>query len=353
MLDFLSWLPCSNQSACHSEFIGKAFVDAGVRHVLCCEHEAKLLDEAAATFTQSFYSALCCGYTIKHAFDAAVAVVSVRHTKDESKTFMLLPENEDHNVPVFDAPVLEWEEGRIEQQSISSPVIFEGREIVMHDAISTILSRRRLVTLVGNPGIGRSSLALAIAGYIQERLRSISQIKSVFYVRRRDDVPKDFEGSLVQPLLEQLFSLGLAEERSDSTKSTLQMLCGALSKTKVLIVFDDLDGLEEEARRFFCSLYEKASGVQLLCVSQRPIHLISGAVIEKCIRIGPLDISSSATLFGKICPFADTRPKRDRLISGLLCRDSSVGGTETRKNHRCFPRRISDEDNRSSQIHIR
>jgi len=45
-------------SACHSEYIGEAFVDAGVKHVLCCEHESELLDDAAATFTLSFYSAL-------------------------------------------------------------------------------------------------------------------------------------------------------------------------------------------------------------------------------------------------------------------------------------------------------
>jgi len=334
-------------AACHSEYIGKAFVDAGVKHVLCCEHEAELLDDAAARFTRSFYGSLCNGYTIKHAFEAGVGAVTVRHTTQESKKFILLPECEDHDVPVFDAAELEWEEERVPQQHISSPVVFEGREIVMHQVISTILSRRRLVTLLGKNGVGRSSLALAIAGYIQERLRSIRHIENIIYVQRRKDESKLV--SLVQPLMDQLVSIGLAEEEKLlETGSSLPSVCRALRNAKALIIFDDIDGIEETAKFLLQVLYEKASKVQVLCVAHRPINLISGAIIEKCITVGPLDLTSSAKLFGKVCPFADTGPKREMLSSSLLCRESSSGSTAPRKNsegivdtiHEGFPTEI-------------
>jgi len=274
-----------------------------------------------------------------------VGAVAVTHNVNESEKFMLLPDSEDHDVPVFDAAELQWEEERTPLHRVSSPIVFEGREILMNKAIATILSRRRLVTLVGNSRVGRSSLALAIAGYIQDRLRGIRHIENIFYVQRRDEENNGIEESLIQPLLDQLIAAGLAgDEKEHGTGGMTEYVCHALSKAKALVIFDDLDGIEEISKRFLRALYEKASKVQVLCVAKQPIDFISGAVIEKCIRVGPLDSTSSAKLFGKVCPLADTGPKRERLSSGLLSRESSGGSAAAGKIvdviHAGFPTQI-------------
>jgi ABC-type dipeptide/oligopeptide/nickel transport system ATPase component len=48
------------------------------------------------------------------------------------------------------------------------PADFEGREVIMHSLISSILDRR-LVSLVGEEGVGKSSVATSVCKYIQDR----------------------------------------------------------------------------------------------------------------------------------------------------------------------------------------
>ena len=55
-------------SACHSQLAGKAFVDAGVPHVVCVKKEAELRDSAALAFTRAFYEALVVGHTVASSF---------------------------------------------------------------------------------------------------------------------------------------------------------------------------------------------------------------------------------------------------------------------------------------------
>jgi len=42
-------------SACHSEQIGKVFLQNGVPHVICIKQEDEVLDQAALDFTKSLY----------------------------------------------------------------------------------------------------------------------------------------------------------------------------------------------------------------------------------------------------------------------------------------------------------
>ena len=99
-------------SACHSQSIGAALINAGVKHVICCTNEAKLKDSAAIEFAAAFYRALAHGGTLKDAFDLAKAQVKHSTKIDESHVevdkFVLLPDRGDvddydtyHNVPIF------------------------------------------------------------------------------------------------------------------------------------------------------------------------------------------------------------------------------------------------------------
>ena len=65
-------------------------------------------DIAAGTFTQQFYFALVNGKTVQQAFDIArQSIDSIfahnNYLADESRKFVLLPRDADHNVRLFDA----------------------------------------------------------------------------------------------------------------------------------------------------------------------------------------------------------------------------------------------------------
>lgn len=62
-------------SACHSLSAGQAFLEAGVKHVVCAKQNTLFRDEACAEFARSFYRALACGKTLKGAFNMAKQAV--------------------------------------------------------------------------------------------------------------------------------------------------------------------------------------------------------------------------------------------------------------------------------------
>jgi hypothetical protein len=150
-------------SACYSRRAAEAFVEAGVPHVVCVHVDAQLSDAAAVAFTRAFYLALLLGHPVGHAFDIGKEAVAtspyVPNSSIEGSKFMLLPENGNHDKPVFRAKkVHRWQSLKSHSQQDTShlprpPEDFEGREMDMHNTIRTLLSRR-LVTLVGEAGVG-------------------------------------------------------------------------------------------------------------------------------------------------------------------------------------------------------
>ncbi|KAL7533545.1 hypothetical protein ACHAXR_008988, partial [Thalassiosira sp. AJA248-18] len=100
-------------SACHSALAGHTFVGSGVPHVVCCQQESQLMDRAALSFTRAFYLALAFGRTLKDSFEigkhAVLSSATVPKPDEEMAKFMLLPEDGNHDVPIFNAEeVLEW-----------------------------------------------------------------------------------------------------------------------------------------------------------------------------------------------------------------------------------------------------
>ena len=100
-------------SACHSKSTGQAFVDAGVKHVVCVKIEAMIQDSSAMAFTRAFYLALLSGQTVKHSFliakEALKASPCIADSILEGEKFILLPEEDTHDVPIFvSCHVSEW-----------------------------------------------------------------------------------------------------------------------------------------------------------------------------------------------------------------------------------------------------
>ena len=161
-------------SACSSRFAGEAFVEAGVRHVVCVELEVDVMDRAAAIFTRAFYLALIHGKAVRASFDIGCEAVkaSPGMTAKEASKFLLLPAEEDHCDALFPADLLlcDWHSPPpLGLDSIPAPPEgFLGRALDMY-AVAVLILRHRLVSIVGPSGYGKTSVALAVANYLSER----------------------------------------------------------------------------------------------------------------------------------------------------------------------------------------
>lgn len=68
---------------CHSQFVGEIFLQAGTKHVICIDQNAEVEDDAAMTFTETFYrSIMTQNSEICKAFDFARQNVGIRHGPD-------------------------------------------------------------------------------------------------------------------------------------------------------------------------------------------------------------------------------------------------------------------------------
>lgn len=207
-------------SACYSREIGDAFVRAGVSHVVCVKIDSKIQDSAAMAFTRAFYIAFLSGRSVKASFaiakEALKASPYVPNSVVEGEKFVLLPDdtpaivspdtvrdtsgdtaghhnnnngnnnNKSHEEVIFAGAgmVLDWPQpgmctiganrmdvkvfqhfhGRLPRP----PADFEGREVQMNGLVRHLLDRR-LVSLVGEDGMGKSSVAAAVCRYMVDR----------------------------------------------------------------------------------------------------------------------------------------------------------------------------------------
>lgn len=271
-------------SACHSEHIGQAFISTGVRHVVCAEHESRVLDDAAADFIRTFYSALAAGQTVKVAFLSAKGTISVTYGEGESAKFLLLPTDVEHDVSVLDADSLQWHEDvKVGRPFPAPPVDFSGKEIIMHGIISAILTEKRLVTLVGEKIIDRSRLISAVCHYIKDRLNTALNVDDLFFVRRETTKGGHLDGSLLFPFHKQLAAEGKAE--NSSKKNLSDSICEALNGLKVLIVFDGVDELESAMRVFLENLFAVTESVRVLLSSGQPTNISSFAATEAVFTV--------------------------------------------------------------------
>lgn len=166
-------------SACFSEAAAQAFVEVGVPHVIAVRRNVRVSDPAAHSFTRAFYLALAVGETVRDAYDiakqAVVTAPSVPAGEREAANFLLLPRDAPHDKVVLPnlRPVDRWEPpaappGRLAAPLPAAPEAFLGRNVETYRVVSAILDRR-LVSVVGPPGIGKSAVSLAALDYLAQR----------------------------------------------------------------------------------------------------------------------------------------------------------------------------------------
>ena len=152
-----------------------------------------------------------------------------------------------------------------------------GREADVERLVAMLADpSRRLVTIVGAGGIGKTRLALAVA----ERLRD-SYADGVFFV----SLAALAEPRLLMPAIAQ--ALGVVEEVGDSIGLTLRR---ALAAAHCLIVLDNLEHLAEAAPDVV-DLIAASARVQILVTSRRVLD-VSGEQVFEC---RPLELPSGGS----------------------------------------------------------
>ena len=349
-------------SACYSGLAGETFAAAGVPHVVCCRQEFELKDAAALAFTRQFYLALAVGHTVKESFElgckAVRATPNLRDSEQEMEKFILLPRNGNHDVPIFDAkPVLQWprsihgsstsKSGRQkkvagnarfgelgvrnmiqEDPSPSPPQFFLGREVDMYIVLNLLMAKR-LVSVVGDAGMGRSSLVCALCHYINERKTTMNHIKHIYYVKAKQGRSKQSKvRSLVQRLLKKLVEGEIVNsedvDKDADIEGLFDIVCKSLKNEKALIVFDRTDLLEDsdEVNEFpmlLSNLFRETRNVRVLLTGRDTLGIPSiGGHVEHYYRLGPLTFANSVKLFSSLCPYMHTPADRKRLFNKMV-----------------------------------
>jgi len=346
-------------SACFSGLAGETFAAAGVPHVVCCRQEFELKDAAALAFTRQFYLALAVGHTVQESFElgckAVRATPNLRDAEREMEKFILLPKDGNHNVPIFDAkPVLHWprslhgsgnrskakvagnaRSGELgvrnmiqEDPSPSPPQFFLGREVDMYIVLNLLLVKR-LVSVVGDVGVGRSSLVCALCHYINERKTTMNQIKHIYFVKVKQRNPNQNRvRALVHRLLKKLVEAELVSmedfNKNSDIEALFDVICKSLKNEKALIVFDRTDLLEDsdEGNEFpmlLSVLFRETRNVRVLLTARETLGIPSiGGHVEHYYRLGPLTFANSVRLFASLCPYMHTPADRKRLFNKMV-----------------------------------
>jgi len=296
-------------SACHSQNAAEAFVQVGVPHVVAVESESQVTDVAARSFTRAFYLALAKGKTVQEAFDIAKQAVSTspqvgKWAKLEATKFVLLGGQGEapHHRAIFDdvgccgprpIPLLANDLLPV------NPEGFTGRSIQMHDTITSCMDRR-LVTIAGEEGIGKTALAVAVANYISERRTGCFQ--RIF----KDGVHfVDASGMATVEEVQAVLALKLLEEK----KTPINDLLRSMKALLVIVNWRHLLERNGSARASVAELLKMLlshnQGVKLLVtaaesLSAQGIRLED--VSEKVVRLGPLGVLDAARVFHRRAP---------------------------------------------------
>jgi hypothetical protein len=362
-------------SACHSGLAGETFASAGVPHVVCCKQESELKDAAALAFTRSFYLALLVGHTVKESFEqgckAVRATPNLKNPDKEMEKFVLLPKHGNHDVPVFRAKAIrEWpkqsrNQGLLSQKSMhrrgsrsslmmrvksstalgaksselsvrnmmqddpspTAPQFFLGREVDMYFIISALLKlRKRLITIWGETGMGRSSLACAVCHYINERASTVSDIQHIYFIKPKHAGQNISCRSILRQLLDKLEENGRCRPTDEDvdTEAMLNIICRSLKQDKCLIVFDRTELLEksdesQEMPMILSTILYETKQVKVIITARNALGQPSiGGQVEHPYKLGPLTFANSVKLFANLCPHLHTPSERGQLSKTLV-----------------------------------
>merc|ERR1719359_204157 len=290
-------------AACDSERPGKALARMGIPHVVCVRAGARLSDRTARSFAEQFYDALCCGKTVREAFDVATAV-------DEKGAYLLLPAGAcyKHDTVICDDSSEESQGAQIETPRLcpvrgpAPPERLAGRNDAVAEVVRLIgFERRRCVTVRGARGVGKTAVARAAAAFLADRgnldvvcevalgdVQTNASYEDYFGLspaRRDDAVQRRIERRLVTTLADALEALSGSPR--EPTARRVQ------DRTAIT---ESRDAVRRIATRLL------AAAPALSVVTTGRVELSAGDLGERVVDLGPLEPTSMAELLTELAP---------------------------------------------------
>jgi hypothetical protein len=218
-----------------------------------------------------------------------------------------------------------------EDPSPTPPQFFLGREVDMYHVLNLILTKR-LVSVLGEKGLGRSSLVSALCHYINERRSTIIEIDCIFFVRATQSRGSNRFVAILREVLKKLMQVGRVAKQgfNDMDREMLiQAICRALNKVKALIVINRTEFLEGSDEQqdlvvFLSNLFQdpKTQHVRVLRTGCKPLGIPSiGGVPEQPYFLGPLNFHNTTRLFGNLCTHLHTPADRRKFVTRVVTDD--------------------------------
>jgi len=309
----------------HSGRIGKAFLDAGVPHVICCHHTEVFRDRASYVFIKNLYRALAWNKSLKQAFHHAQEAVRVEEMSKHIERYVLLPQKPDddpyHDVPIFYTesvpPVglsTETELQIMEEARHTLPHVpkhFIGREVDICEVLEA-LRVDDVVRVGGVKGSGKTSLVAAVCRYIQQRSKTF-KFDDVFWLPSAHGVVPD-KDTLFGDLCEYVDRImksnaGIADD--DEAMECRERIDLELEGRRTLIALDsrkfETEAASENLESFLGQLLSSSFDVKVILISPDSVAKDEEDDEEDheddTIRMGPINFKSTALLFGEISRF--------------------------------------------------
>jgi non-specific serine/threonine protein kinase len=150
-----------------------------------------------------------------------------------------------------------------------TPFVNRERELA---ALSSLIHDGRLLSLLGGPGVGKTRLAIRLAGMVRRHFRD-----GVCFV----ELTAVTDGGLLPAVI--AGALGILEGRAGDTATALG---AALSSRKVLLVLDNCEHLVDAVARLLDQLLRTCPDLTVLTTSRERI----GVVGERAWRVPPLRV---------------------------------------------------------------
>ncbi|GAA1357806.1 BTAD domain-containing putative transcriptional regulator [Streptomyces beijiangensis] len=157
-----------------------------------------------------------------------------------------------------------------------------GRDRVL-DSVGQLIGGSRLVTLTGPGGVGKTRVAVAVAGR-QRGEEFPDGVRIVEFAGQHGDVT-----DLAQVVSD---ALGIRDDTAPGTPGR-SALADALRERRTLLVLDNCEHVVEQAAALAALLLRTAPGLRILATSQEPLGLAGEAVF----LIEPLPVDDAVRLF--------------------------------------------------------
>ncbi|MGQ0575561.1 MAG: BTAD domain-containing putative transcriptional regulator [Pseudonocardia sp.] len=156
---------------------------------------------------------------------------------------------------------------------------FVGRESELA-AVAELLGRRRVVTLCGPGGVGKTRLALHTAAHVADRYDD-----GVLVVELGDGGPADIGPAFAA-------ALRLADDGRTGSGALTERVVDVLAVRRQLLVVDNCEHVADEAAGLVEAIAGGAPGVDLLLTSREPLRVDA----EHVVPVAPLDPQAAAAL---------------------------------------------------------